>query len=322
VRTWKIGTRASALALAQANEVAAALTAATGRDVELVKITTKGDVSTAPLASIGGMGVFVSAVRDALLDRTVDLAVHSLKDLPTAPADGLMLAAIPRRGDARDALCARDGHTLGELPAGSTVGTGAPRRVAQLRALDLGLDVVPVRGNVDSRLAKVRDGELDAVVLAMAGLSRLGLLGAVTETLDPLQMLPAPGQGALAVECRDDSSELAAVLANLDDSDTRAAVTCERTLLSELEAGCTAPVGALAEVAEAAEMAGGEDSSELYVRAVVASDDGMEHIRKSATGPVGRAAEIGRDLARELIDDGAGAIVGAQRGAPKEEKVS
>lgn len=323
----KIGTRGSALALAQADEVAALLTAATGRDVELVKITTKGDVSAAPLASIGGTGVFVSAVRDALLEGTVDVAVHSLKDLPTASADGLTLAAVPPRQDPRDVLCASDGRTLAELPAGATVGTGAPRRVAQLRALGLGFETVPIRGNVDSRLAKVSAGEMDAVVLARAGLARLELLDHVTETLDPLQMLPAPGQGAMAVECRQADAEMIALLSVLDDPSSRAATTAERMLLSVLEAGCTAPVGAYAEVSEGEQVGdstetGGESSSELYVRAVVASEDGAEHIRKSATGPVERAAEVGRDLAYELLDDGAGAIVGAQPGASKEEKVS
>ena len=242
-------------------------------------------------------------MRDALLAERIDLAVHSLKDLPTAPADGLTIAAIPRREDPRDVVVARDGLTLGELPAAARVGTGAPRRMAQIRALGLGLDLVPVRGNVDTRLRRVADGMLDAVVLARAGLARLGRLDEVTEVLDPLQMLPAPGQGALAVECRLDD-DLFDALRVLDEPTTRSAVTAERSLLAALEAGCTAPVGAYAEAAE------GDDGLELYLRAVVVSLDGTESIRKSATGPLTAAERIGRDLAADLLDDGAGALVG------------
>jgi hydroxymethylbilane synthase len=300
--TLRLGTRASALALAQARTVAADL-AATGRKVDLVEITTHGDLSREPLAAIGGTGVFVSALRDALLADRIDLAVHSFKDLPTAPADGLTVAATPPREDPRDAVVARDRLTLAELPPGARVGTGAPRRVAQIRALGLGLDLVPVRGNVDTRLQQVADGTLDAVVLARAGLARLGRLGEITEVLDPLQMLPAPGQGALAVECRVDD-DLVDALRVLDEPTTRSAVTAERSLLAALEAGCTAPVGAYAEAAE------GDDGLELYLRAVVVSLDGSESIRKSATGPLTAAERVGRDLAADLLDDGAGALVG------------
>ncbi|HMG31945.1 MAG TPA: hydroxymethylbilane synthase [Jiangellaceae bacterium] len=309
----RLGTRRSALALAQARTVAAAL-AKTGREVELVEITTHGDISQEPLATIGGTGVFVSALRDALLADRIDLAVHSYKDLPTAPADGLVVAATPLREDPRDVLVARDGLTLGELPAGARVGTGAPRRVAQIRALGLGLDLVPVRGNVDTRLSRVADGTLDAVVLARAGLARLGRLDEVTEVIDPLQMLPAPGQGALAVECRADD-DLVDVLRMLDEPTTRSAVTAERSLLAALEAGCTAPVGAYAEAAE------GDDGLELYLRAVVVSLDGTVSIRKSATGPLPAAERIGRDLAADLLDDGAGALVGAPDRALEQEIV-
>jgi hydroxymethylbilane synthase len=300
--TLRLGTRASALALAQARTVAADLEA-TGRKVDLVEITTHGDLSREPLAVIGGTGVFVSALRDALLADRIDLAVHSFKDLPTAPADGLTVAATPPREDPRDAVVARDRLTLAELPPGARVGTGAPRRVAQIRALGLGLDLVPVRGNVDTRLQQVADGTLDAVVLARAGLARLGRLGEITEVLDPLQMLPAPGQGALAVECRVDD-DLVDALRVLDEPTTRSAVTAERSLLAALEAGCTAPVGAYAEAAE------GDDGLELYLRAVVVSLDGSESIRKSATGPLTAAERVGRDLAADLLDDGAGALVG------------
>ena len=309
----RLGTRRSALAMIQSTAVADAITAASGRPVELVEITTRGDVSTEPLATIGGAGVFVSALREAVLAKEVDLAVHSLKDLPTAPADGLVVAAVPTREDPRDVVCARDELTLAQLPVGAKVGTGAPRRVAQIHALGLGLDLVDVRGNVDTRLSKVSDGLLDAVILARAGLARLGRLDAVTEVLDPIQVLPAPGQGALAVECREADDELTALLGGLDDPTTRSAVTAERSLLAELEAGCTAPIGAYAEAAE------GDEGLELYLRAVVVSPDGAVSIRKSATGPLGGAEQLGRDLAAELLSDGAGAVVGAHERTPKEE---
>lgn len=306
--TVRLGTRASKLALVQANLVADALAAKAGYDVELVEITTKGDISSAPLASIGGTGVFVSAIREALLDERIDVAVHSLKDLPTGPADGLTIAAVPGREDPRDALCARDGLKLSDLPKGARVGTGAPRRVAQIRALRTDLDVVPVRGNVDTRLGKVSSGNLDAVVLARAGLVRLGRDDVVTEILDVDAMLPAPGQGALAVECRTADARADEIRAYLDDEAARAAVTAERSLLAELEAGCTAPIGAFAEVTD-----------HLYLRAAVISTDGTTNIRKSAAGTIGEAAELGRNVARELLAAGAGAMVGALSGASKEE---
>src|SRR4051794_10995299 len=202
--TLRLGTRGSELARTQSQAVADAITAATGTPVELVHIVTEGDRSSAAIAQLGGTGVFVAAIRRALIEGSVDLAVHSYKDLPTAAAPGLIIAAVPGREDPRDALVARDGLTLGQLPPGAKVGTGAPRRVAQLRALGLGLDVVPIRGNVDTRLGRVagrgsENADLDAVVLARAGLARLGRLDEITETLDPLQVLPAPAQGALAV---------------------------------------------------------------------------------------------------------------------------
>jgi hydroxymethylbilane synthase len=236
----------------------------------------------------------------------VDFAVHSLKDLPTLPADGLVVAAVPPRADPRDALVSRDGLRLAELPAGATVGTGAPRRVAQLRALGLGLEVVAIRGNVDSRLRRVTGGDLDAVVVAAAGLARLGRLGEASELLDPGQMLPAPGQGALAVECRAHDTDLVAALAAaLDDPTTRATVAAERLLLADLEAGCTAPVGALADVAE-----GDNGVEEIYLRAVVADVAGTRAIRLSATGLRSDAAEIGHRLARDLIAAGATDLIG------------
>jgi hydroxymethylbilane synthase len=300
----RIGTRGSALAMAQAREVATVLEAKLGVQVELVHITTAGDHDRGNLADMGGQGVFVSAVRDALARGSVDIAVHSLKDLPTAPDPRVATAAIPTRQDPRDALVARDGLSLGELPAGSTVGTGSPRRTAQLLALGLGLDVVAIRGNVDTRLRMVADGSLDAVVVARAGLLRLGRQDEVTESLDPLQMLPAPGQGALAVEVAADAAALRAEIATvLDDAETRAAVTAERALLAELEAGCSAPVGALADVAA------GDDGPELWLRAVVLAVDGSAFVRLSATGLPGDAESLGRRLARDLLADGAADLV-------------
>lgn len=296
----RVGTRASLLARTQSELVAAALRAALGREVELVEVTTHGDVSTEPLAVIGGTGVFVSALREALLRGEVDVAVHSLKDLPTALDERIALAAVPLREDPRDVVVARDGLTLGELPAGARIGTGSPRRAAQLDALGLGFEVVAIRGNVDTRIRKVASGEVDAVVLARAGLARLGRLGEVTEVLDPLQMLPAPGQGALAVECRAGDADLASQLRTaVDDPRTRAAVTAERAVLAALEAGCSAPVGALAEIAE------GDDGDELWLRAVALSPDGAVAVRRSASGSPDDAEKVGRALAEEMVQDGA-----------------
>jgi hydroxymethylbilane synthase len=300
----RVGTRRSLLATTQAGTVAELIRTRLGREAVLVEVTTDGDRSQdagtplAGLEGVGGTGVFVGALRDALLRGEVDVAVHSLKDLPTYAHDGVALAAVPPREDPRDVVVARDGLTLGELPAGSRVGTGSPRREAQLHALGLGLDVVGVRGNVDTRIAKVRAGEYDAVLLARAGLARIGRLDEVTEVLDPLQMLPAPGQGALAVECRSDD-ELARELARLDDPHTRAAVRAERAVLATLEGGCAAPIGALAEVVE------GEDGEEIWVRAVALSPDGGLSVRMSATGDPADADGVGTRLAREMLADGA-----------------
>jgi hydroxymethylbilane synthase len=299
----RLGTRASVLARTQSQAVADAITAATGTPVELVNITTEGDRSSEAIAQLGGTGVFVTALREALLAGDVDLAVHSYKDLPTAPQPGLILAAVPAREDPRDALVARDGLTLGELPPGSKVGTGAPRRVAQLRALGLGLDVVPIRGNVDTRMGRVGPGgegaDLDAVVLARAGLARLGRLDAITETLDPLQVLPAPAQGALAVECRTSDARTRELVGRMEHLGTRACVTAERATLAALEAGCSAPVAAYAEIAE------GDDGPELFLRASVTAIDGSDAVRGSASGPLADAAALGRTLAADLLERGA-----------------
>ena len=302
----RLGTRGSALARAQSDHVADALRAATGRPVELVEIVTAGDRSTAPVAQLG-VGVFVSALRDALVANEIDFAVHSYKDLPTAEPGGLHIAAVPAREDPRDALVARDGLALAELPDGAIVGTGAVRRIAQLNALRLPLSVTPIRGNVDTRIGRVLgpSADLHAVVLARAGLLRLGRAYAITETLDPMLMLPAPAQGALAVECRLDDHDLVELLATLDHAPTRAAVIAERALLATLEAGCSAPVAAYAELAE------GEDGDEIYLRGAVISPDGSRAVRLSRTGTPADAAEIGKALAADLLDNGADTLFGS-----------
>ncbi|GAA0902803.1 hydroxymethylbilane synthase [Pseudonocardia zijingensis] len=297
----RIGTRPSALAMAQTGIIADRLRAA-GHECELVGIRTSGDRSSAPVAELG-VGVFVSALRDALARGDVDVAVHSYKDLPTAPDPRLHLAAVPGREDPRDALVARDGMVLGELPPGSRIGTGAARRIAQLDALGLGLEVVPIRGNVDTRIGKVRSGELDGVVVAAAGLTRLGRLAEATELLDPLQMLPAPAQGALAVECRAQDVELGkALTAVLDDETTRAAVVAERAVLATLEAGCSAPVGALADVVSDLDD-DGKAVDRISLRAVVGTTDGAL-LRASVTGDMDDAEKLGAALAAELLDMG------------------
>jgi hydroxymethylbilane synthase len=297
----RLGTRGSALALAQSQLVADAVTAASGVPVDLVEIVTQGDRSSAPVQRLG-VGVFVSALRDALLAKEIDFAVHSYKDLPTASTDELVIAAVPQREDPRDVLVARNGLTLSELPPSSVVGTGAVRRIAQIKALGLGLTTAPIRGNVDSRLRRVASGELDAIVLARAGLIRLGRADEATEALDPLLMLPAPAQGALAVECRADDADLVEILRSLDDPQTRAAVAAERGLLAALEAGCSAPVAGLAEVSEPDADGGG---SEIYLRGAVFSEDGRHAIRLSRTGPFADADGIGRQLAADLLAAGA-----------------
>jgi hydroxymethylbilane synthase len=306
----RLGTRRSLMATTQSQQVADALTERTGHAVELVGVTTEGDVSKALLAQIGGTGVFVNALRDKLLSGEVDFAVHSLKDLPTGPADGLVLAATPARDDPRDALCVTPMATrshpqggsrkLADLPRGARVGTGSPRRVAQLRAMRPDLEVVPIRGNADTRLRKVADGELDAVVLAYAGLRRIGRLDAVAEVFDPDQMLPAPGQGALALECRADRADLRALLGTVDDPMTRACVTAERTVLAVLEGGCSAPVGTYA----------AEVDEKLHLTATVAAYDGSRQIRLSASGHPDDAGQLGRDLANRLLGQGADQLMG------------
>ena len=276
----RLGTRKSPMAIAQSEQIARMITDRTGRVVELVGITTFGDVTQGELASIGGTGVFVSALRTSLLHGDVDLAVHSLKDLPAAPAPGLLLAAVPPRDDPRDVLAARGGGKLADLPAGAKIGTGSPRRAAQLRVLRPDLQPVPVRGNAGTRLGRIASGEVDAVLLAYAGLARLGRLDAVTQVFEPDEMLPAPGQGALAVECHADNTDLAALLARLDD-----------------------PVSHLAPAGSPG--AAGEGLAQLRLSAVVVSADGTVAVRACATGPAAEAARLGQQVADELRRGGA-----------------
>lgn len=308
----KIGTRGSALALAQTRTVAAALEKA-GAQVEIVTITTEGDTSKASLASLGGTGVFASALRDALLDGRVDAIVHSLKDLPTAPFPGLAIGAVPKREDPRDALCARDDLTLDTLPAGARVGTGSPRRQAQLRARRPDIEVVDIRGNVDTRLGRVAgassdetsssttssQGDLDAVVLAAAGLTRLGRLDAVTEFLGIDGWPTAPGQGAVAIEVRAGEEKKVSAL---NHKTTRVIVEAEREVLAQLEAGCAAPIGAHALV----------DDGMLFLSARVYSPDGTERLTSSHAlyldDVKNPASELATRVARELLDAGAASI--------------
>ncbi|MEY7979392.1 hydroxymethylbilane synthase [Streptomyces pilosus] len=312
-KALRLGTRRSKLAMAQSGQVADAVSQVTGRPVELVEITTYGDVSREHLAQIGGTGVFVAALREALARGEVDFAVHSLKDLPTTQPDELVVAAIPVREDPRDVMVTRDALKLNDLPRGARIGTGSPRRMAQLNAYarshGLDFETVPIRGNVDTRIGYVHQGELDAVVLAAAGLNRVGRSDEVTDFLSVDTILPAPGQGALAVETTADNAELIAALAELDDPFTRVAVTAERSLLAALEAGCSAPVGALADLLTA-----GQSVKEMRLRGVVGSTDGATLVQLSTTGPVPETHEaamaLGRELATEMLAQGAAGLMG------------
>ncbi|MEU6394155.1 hydroxymethylbilane synthase [Streptomyces sp. NPDC046939] len=312
-KALRLGTRRSKLAMSQSGHVAEAVRQLTGREVELVEITTYGDTSREHLAQIGGTGVFVTALRDALVRGDIDFAVHSLKDLPTTQPEELTLAALPVREDPRDVLVARDGLKFADLPAGARVGTGSPRRMAQLNAYarshGLSIETVPIRGNIDTRIGYVEKGELDAVVLAAAGLNRIGRAAEVTDFLSTDTVLPAPGQGALAVECTTSNSALAATLAELDDPVTRFAVTAERALLAALEAGCSAPVGALADL-----LGDGQIATEMRLRGVVGTTDGSELVQTSTTGPVpsseDEALALGRELAAEMLAKGAAGLMG------------
>lgn len=313
--SYKLGTRGSALALTQSGMAGTQVADAGEFEVELVTVKTEGDVLTGPLSQMGGTGVFAAFLRQQILEGEVDFAVHSLKDLPTLPCEGLTIAAIPEREDPRDALVARDGLTLDTLPTGARVGTGSPRRAAQIRALRPDIKIVDIRGNVGTRLARVAgleeygiegkkpQGDCDAVVLAASGLIRLGFEEVISEYLDTDRMLPAPGQGALALECRTaetgSATELGKALEAVDHKPTRLAVTAERALLRRLEAGCAAPIGTFASLSE---------DGFLTLNAVVAHPDGSETMRHSAaTSDLSEdgAARLGIEVADDLLQKGA-----------------
>jgi len=303
-RVLRVGTRASALAMAQTGTVAEAVAKASGLAVELVPITSEGDRSRASLVSIGGTGVFATGLREALREGRCDLVVHSLKDLPTASADGLRIGAVPRRVDARDAVCARDGLALADLPEGARVGTGSPRRRAQLRARRPDVEVVDIRGNIDTRLGRVPAGDLDAVVLAAAGLDRLGRLDAITEYCGIDGWPTAPGQGALAVEVRDEPDRmLDRALARVDHRPSRLTVSAEREVLRLLEAGCAAPIGAHAVI----------DDGLLFLSARVYSPDGSRHLTSAHALYLDDEAHpdrvVARRVAEELLSLGAAELV-------------
>jgi hydroxymethylbilane synthase len=307
------------MAIAQSGDVARLITERTGRRVDIVGVTTLGDVSREQLTQIGGTGVFVSALRESLLRGEVDFAVHSIKDLPTGAAPGITLAATPARDDPRDAMVARDGAKLADLPAGARIGTGSPRRAAQLTMLRSDVTCVPIRGNAGTRLAKVREGEFDAVVLAYAGLARIGRTNLVSEIFEPDNMLPAPGQGALAVECLTTDTELVELLGRVDHAPTRAAVTAERSLLAALEAGCSAPVGAYAF------QTGG---NRLHLEGIVlgapeasfqpavldwSASNGRMVIRERGEAETAEAARLGRELAERMLALGAAGLMRAEK---------
>jgi hydroxymethylbilane synthase len=311
MRPLRLGTRGSQLALRQAELVRAALQAQhPALAIELVPITTRGDqLAHLPLQAISGQGVFARALEDALLAGTIDCAVHSLKDLPGALRSGLVLAAFPPREDARDALVARTAPGFAALPPRARVATSSPRRAAQLLAARPDLEIVPIRGNVDTRLRKLEEQRLDATVLAVAGLRRLGLAARITEPL-PLDLcLPAVGQGALAVQCRADDLATRALLAPLDDAPTRAAVEAERALLAALGGGCRIPIAAHATV----------EGATLRLRGLLASPDGRTLIRDQLMGPASAATRLGRALAERLLAAGGGALVAAAYAAASEE---
>lgn len=299
MRTLRIATRASELALIQARQVAAALRQKLDCATELLPIRTRGDERPGPLAGAGGKGLFVAEIERALLAERADLAVHSAKDLPAALQPGLVLAAALRRADPRDALVARPEARLAALPPGARIGTGSPRRAAQLRALRPDLEVAPLRGNVGTRLQRLDEGRFDALLLACAGLDRLGQAGRIAERLAPEQMLPAAGQGILAVEARADAP-LAGELRAIGDEASRACLRAERAFLAEITGDCHTPIAALAELSP-----GG-----LRLRGLLASPDGAQMARAECSAPLAEAAAAGRRLARKLLA-GEGAAIAA-----------
>ncbi|MBD8029588.1 hydroxymethylbilane synthase [Corynebacterium gallinarum] len=298
--TLRIGTRGSKLATTQAGHMRDRLKHF-GRDAELTIVTTPGDVNMSPVERIG-VGVFTQALRDALVADEIDVAVHSFKDLPTAP-DPRFHLVVPTRADARDALIARDGLTLEELPKGAKVGTSAPRRISQLKALRPDLEILPLRGNIDTRMGKVTSGELDAVVLAFAGLSRVGMQDRATQVFDPDMLMPAPAQGALAIECRVEDEDIITGLNMLMHADTYVTAVAERTVLNRLEAGCTAPVAAHATL-------DGYAGDTMTLTAGVFALDGSEQLVFSAQGAGERPEEIAEQVAAQLIEQGAATLLG------------
>jgi hydroxymethylbilane synthase len=308
VRHLRIGTRGSLLAKWQAEFVRKQLFATTGVEAEIVIIKTSGDkLQTSSLSQIGGKGIFIKELEEALLEETIDLAVHSIKDVPTDTPSRLMFPAVCRREDVRDCLVAANGATLASLRQGARVGTGSLRRQAQLRHIRPDLDVRDLRGNVDTRLRKVESGEYEAVMLAKAGLDRLGWSGRITETLNPEVFLPAVGQGAIGVECRLKDTEAADIVAGLDDAETRTAIIAERSLLGALQGGCQVPLGAWARI----------ERGKLVLEACVCSVDGLQYVKQRATSTPDKAAELGGHMATLLIEAGAQGIleeVSRQRG--------
>ena len=308
MRHLRIGTRGSLLAKWQAESVRKQLFAGAGVEAEIVIIKTSGDKQQlSPLTQIGGKGIFIKELEEALLEESIDLAVHSVKDVPTDTPSRLMFPAVCRRDDVRDCLVGANSATLGTLRHGARVGTGSLRRQAQLRHIRPDLDVRDLRGNVDTRLRKVESGEYEAVMLAKAGLDRLGWSARITETLAPEVFLPAVGQGAIAVECRLKDTEAADLLAPLDDAETRTAVIAERALLAALRGGCQVPMGAWARI----------ERGELLLEACVCSVDGVQYVKQRASAPPDQAAQLGEHMARVLIEAGAQSIleeVSRQRG--------
>jgi hydroxymethylbilane synthase len=300
LRHLRIGTRGSLLAKWQAESVRKQLFAATGVETEIVIIKTSGDkMQHAPLTQIGGKGIFIKELEEALLDESIDLAVHSVKDIPTDTPSRLSFPAVCRRDDVRDALVSSNGVTLASLKQGARVGTSSLRRQAQLRRLRPDLDLRDLRGNVDTRLRKVDSGEYEAILVAKAGLDRLGLSQRISETLAPEVCMPAVGQGAIAVETRLKDTEAADVLVKLDDAETRSAIIAERALLSALQGGCQVPLGAWARI----------DRGELILDACVCSVDGLQYVKQRVTGSPDQAAELGQQMAQLLIQAGAQSIL-------------
>ncbi|MGB8322099.1 MAG: hydroxymethylbilane synthase [Candidatus Acidiferrum sp.] len=296
MRPLRIGSRGSILARWQAEFVRKQLFQLTGMEAEIVIIKTSGDkMQQAPLTQIGGKGIFIKELEEALLDESVDLAVHSVKDIPTETPSRLSFPAVCRRDDVRDCLVSNNGLTLANLRQGARVGTSSLRRQAQLRHYRKDLDIRELRGNVDTRLRKVESGEYDAIVLSKAGLDRLGWSQKITEPLSPEISLPAVGQGAIAIESRVKDTEAAEILGKLDDAETRTAIIAERALLSALQGGCQVPLGAWARI----------ERGELVMDAVVCSVDGVQYVRERATAPPDQAAQLGENMARILAEGGA-----------------